>query len=227
MELGEGVFLGFVLVALTILYVQTKDRWNWKRVASWSVGVVVVIGGSAAGFSWWWDHTPHPPSYPEPEYVTSFLDLEVGASKTDVLFREGEPDAKFIAPDKPDELWAYGPDRVQRILLRFKNERLVSISAEHTCPSPSPSRRDCGALTPLECAQVRALDSRPPIIYNLFLNRVHLCTSLDLLVKKLGEPDSTFDMKGGLWRRYDYTKSYNVSYIIEKSIVISMTAGDP
>ena len=56
---------------------------------------------------------------------------------------------------------------------------------------------------------------------------VYLCDSLVILVKILGEPESTFDMKGGLWRRYDYTTTYNVSYTLERGRVISMTAGRP
>jgi membrane protein YdbS with pleckstrin-like domain len=51
MELGTGILLSAVFLGTVALFIATKDRWNWKKIFLWPLGVIVglgVVGGSIA-----------------------------------------------------------------------------------------------------------------------------------------------------------------------------------
>lgn len=44
MSTGTGIFLAGLIIGLVMLYGQTKDRWNWKKISSY-VGIAIVAVG--------------------------------------------------------------------------------------------------------------------------------------------------------------------------------------
>lgn len=223
MELGEGLFFGLALLALVILYTNTKDRWNWafavpwfravldffvrrKRVIIWLVAVMAVLLASASGLSLWRDSRPYAPDYPEPTYMTSYWGLEIGSNKSDALFEKGNPDAKFVADENSHELWTYVDWKTRTYALSFKGDRLVMISLEELCTPENKS------------------------VYELISEFIHvqgvsLCDETSVLLERVGEPERITNINGGLRREYSYRKSLNVSYVLEQGRVISMSVG--
>lgn len=97
MTVGEGIFWGAIALALVGLYATTKDRWKWKRIAKWGVGVPVVLlflGGLGA-----WAVK----AYGEREQPQSaFGGITLASTEGDVRFAKGEP-SKVIEAG----LWVY------------------------------------------------------------------------------------------------------------------------
>jgi hypothetical protein len=97
MTIGSGLFLSALFLGLVVLYVATRDRWNWARLVKWVVGVPVllaVIGG--LGF---WGYTTY---QDRPVAHDEFYGLKIGAPRADVRFAKGEP-ATVDGPDR----WTY------------------------------------------------------------------------------------------------------------------------
>jgi hypothetical protein len=38
-ELGTAIFLSALVLGVVGLYAVTKDRWNWRKIAFWSLGI--------------------------------------------------------------------------------------------------------------------------------------------------------------------------------------------
>jgi hypothetical protein len=46
METGTGVFLAGLVIGLVMLYGQTKDRWDWKKITKYAgitIGIIIFI----------------------------------------------------------------------------------------------------------------------------------------------------------------------------------------
>ena len=43
MTTGTGIFLAGLIIGLVMLYGQTKDRWNWKKIAYFFLFVLIFI----------------------------------------------------------------------------------------------------------------------------------------------------------------------------------------
>jgi len=201
-----------------------------EKVFSWCsiIAAFAVVG--AVGYEWL-DNRPVPRRVlPKPTYVTTFLNLKIGASKSDVLFARGDPDAKFIGQLKPNELWVYAGRGDQTYSFEFRSDILVSISAENPCNAPPESCDTSGTnggtgLPDYECFKRERAYFQEHREKSVALNGISLCIGLSSLVDHLGEPDSIVDIDGGLRRRYEYWSAYNTSYTLEQRKVISLTAG--
>lgn len=120
MTMGTGIFLSAVLLSLVLLFNGTKDRWNWKRIALFSLVIPIALAGViAVGFSAesWLDNRPKP--------QTAFLDIPLTSTKSDVKFIKGEP-AKIEGEDS----WIYsgesqyGAKNTPLILVRLRGEQV-------------------------------------------------------------------------------------------------------
>jgi hypothetical protein len=88
MSLGLGIFLGCLFLGTVFLYTQTREAWNWRKAAKWTlislgsalVLMGVVIGGYLAHDEW--ERRPQP--------ITSLEGISVGEKMSDVVFRHGE-----------------------------------------------------------------------------------------------------------------------------------------
>lgn len=121
MTIGSGLFLSALFLGLVILYVATKDRWNWKRLIKWVIGLPIVLA-VIAGLGTWGYVTYQD----RPTAQTSFFDIPLGATRADVRFAKGEPSE--IASDDPD-VWIYKRGTTERpntsaYVVRFKGDKI-------------------------------------------------------------------------------------------------------
>jgi hypothetical protein len=61
MELGTGIFLSTVVLAVLILYAITKDRWRWRRIVVCIVLIlpaILVLIGLIGGGLYFWERLP-------------------------------------------------------------------------------------------------------------------------------------------------------------------------
>jgi hypothetical protein len=119
MTLGTGIFLGLLCTAAVWLYLSTRDRWKWRRIALTSLATIVVI--FAALYAW-----IEISSYVanRPTHQTEFLGLKVGMTKGDVVFIKGQ--ARLNKED--DDRWEYESGDVTE-LVRFRDGRVRYIVA--------------------------------------------------------------------------------------------------
>lgn len=100
MNIGFGIFGGLVVLGIIYLYTQTKDRWNWSKIAKRSLialgvivaipiaGIVISIGyGKIAGYI-----------ESQPKALSNYGGLTLGEKVTDVEFR-----SKLEDMTKPDD----------------------------------------------------------------------------------------------------------------------------
>jgi hypothetical protein len=101
MELGTGIFLAAVVLGLVLLFGQTKDRWNWKKIIL--IPVCLIVLGWGGTISYYWASNAY-----ENRAVkqTEFLDIALGDSISDVKFKKGEP-AKLDWTASRKDLMAY------------------------------------------------------------------------------------------------------------------------
>ena len=104
MEIGTSIFLSTTFLSLIILYVNTKDRWNWKRtlkITSFGmIGVFSFIGVCI----FWVEYQDN-----QPQVVGEFQGIKLGCKKADVIFKLGEP-YRFSKDEVIEELKRRGID---------------------------------------------------------------------------------------------------------------------
>lgn len=87
MTTGEGIFYGLLFLGFILLYVVTRDRWSWKRIAKWFfAALLIVLLGIAvvAGAYHYLDSRP--------KFQSEFWGISPGMSEAEVIFRKGKPD---------------------------------------------------------------------------------------------------------------------------------------
>jgi hypothetical protein len=123
MEIGSGIFAASLFLGIIALFVATKDRWNWRRIAKWSTAV--VIGGPAlavTGLYVWtlYDGRPVP--------ITTYQGVSLADQREDVIFKLGPPsalnDAKslmtYIGKDPSGKETSY-------LYISLKDDRVVWV----------------------------------------------------------------------------------------------------
>jgi len=86
MTIGTGIFLSSVVLSLVIIFISTKDRWNWKRIILWPTIVLLilaVLGGIGAYVYSNISKRPH--------IADSFWDISLNKKMADIKFLKGEP----------------------------------------------------------------------------------------------------------------------------------------
>jgi hypothetical protein len=135
MSIGDGIFAGAALLACVALYIAAKDRWNWKKLILWPLGIIVVLGSAVAGWVWIRDYYDQ-----RAQVQTQFWDIALGDTVNDLRFKKGPPkpdDAKDKAKDKPvdktrdkdkDSL-RYRPDDSTEVVVSLRDGKVRSAYA--------------------------------------------------------------------------------------------------
>jgi hypothetical protein len=123
MTVGDSIFLSALLLSMVGLYAATKDRWNWKRVARWSLGLpAVVLALTAAGF---WGYSKY---NDRPMKQEEFAGVKLTFTPDDVKFAKGEP---LLFDGKPDRWIYYSKDSGGNItsgyVVRFENQKVKYV----------------------------------------------------------------------------------------------------
>jgi hypothetical protein len=95
MTVGDGIFLSAVLLGLIGLFVATKDRWNWKRITKWGLGLPLVL--VACVLTGLWGYSAYRDM---PRAQAEFEGINLGSTQADVRFRKGEPVARHSTEDR-------------------------------------------------------------------------------------------------------------------------------
>lgn len=94
MSVGEGIFYGLVFLGIIYLYIQTKDRWNWRKIVLWGIGsiigvIVLIICISLLEDSFKKISFNKFQSQSKPQVISSMNGITLGEKLTDVIFRTG------------------------------------------------------------------------------------------------------------------------------------------
>ncbi|MFH2134518.1 MAG: hypothetical protein ABII81_04975 [Pseudomonadota bacterium] len=98
MSVGEGIFLSALLLSVVILFVATKDRWNWKRIVKWGLALPVSCVAILALGIWGLSTYENRPVAQE-----EFQGIKLNSTPADVRFLKGEP----IAKHSTEVSWVY------------------------------------------------------------------------------------------------------------------------
>ena len=121
MELGTGVFLSAVLLGTVALFIATKDRWNWKKILLWPVGIILALSviGGIVGYVY--------TQYEEqPRKLTSLWDIPLGASIADVKFMKGLPGHQYDGDTWIYRARSYADD--SNYIVRFRDGRVRIVA---------------------------------------------------------------------------------------------------
>lgn len=91
MSLGLGILLSSIFLGSVALFIGTKDRWNWKKLTLWPVGIIAGLCVAFYAYSLIEDR---------PKAEHGFWDIPLNARKSDVKFIKGEASEK-------EDLWRY------------------------------------------------------------------------------------------------------------------------
>jgi hypothetical protein len=114
MELGTGLFLSAVFLGTVALFIATKDRWNWKKIFLWPLGVIFGLGIVGGLYQQYEDR---------PRKLKELWGVSINDSAGDVKFNKGEPTTR----DK--DVWVYRPYETIEgdYVVFFKNDRVRSV----------------------------------------------------------------------------------------------------
>jgi hypothetical protein len=96
MELGTGIFLSTVVLAVLILYAITKDRWRWRRIVvciALILPAILVLTGIIGGGLYFWNRLPMR-LVPQTEYAG----IRIGMTPDEVMYTKGFPPNVFGEP---------------------------------------------------------------------------------------------------------------------------------
>ena len=100
MDIGTGIFCSALFLGTVVLFVATKDRWNWKKIILWPLGIVVGISTIGLAGNYAYDQYNARPVPPQKQ--TSLWGISLQSTPADVKFAKGEPSSK-----EDDETWRY------------------------------------------------------------------------------------------------------------------------
>ena len=119
MELGTGIFLSAIILGTVAIFIATKDRWSWKKIVLWPLGIIVglaVIGGSITYLYQQYEDRPRK--------LTELWGVSLNESAGDVKFKKGEPTRRV-----DNDLWVYRPYQTIEgdYVVYFRNDRVRSV----------------------------------------------------------------------------------------------------
>jgi hypothetical protein len=120
MTLGTGIFLAAIVMSLTALFIATKDRWNWKKILLWPLGICVASGVAMWGYIEY-ENRAYKALAIEKAVQSSFWDIPLGATRDDVVFKKGK------STNQDPDSWLY-TDGVARYLIAFQENRVRMIA---------------------------------------------------------------------------------------------------
>jgi hypothetical protein len=200
MDIALAIVVSVALLSVVLLFVATKDRWNWKRITAIVIGAPAVVALLATCGVVAYDRYQN-----LPRAQLSFEEVPLLASRADVRFLKGEPNADMSGVE--EWVWALP---VQRGMLNQGPVRKASLSV--TFWKDSVGRVAFIADT--------GRTESP------WLLGFHLGSSYEDVFEKLGQPSFVSTSKDGLLRILTFA-TFNVFFAFERGRVTAygITAG--
>ena len=121
MSLGTAIFLASIFLGIVALFIATKDRWNWRKIVLYSLGGLIGLSLIIAVGLWTYSVISN-----HPHIETTFWDIPISASKSDVKFLKGEPNRK-----ENEDIWVYEPQGLYSTssiyVIFFKDNKIRAI----------------------------------------------------------------------------------------------------
>ncbi|NWB32089.1 hypothetical protein [Pseudomonas gingeri] len=123
MSVGTGIFLSALLLSAVILFVATKDRWNWKRILKWGLLLPTTLAASLGIGLYIYDWQSD-----RPVSQVNFNNIPITATPADVKFLKGEPTSK-----EGDNRWLYNANHEPeasnpaKYIVKFKDNHIHYI----------------------------------------------------------------------------------------------------
>ena len=184
MSLGLGIFLSSLFLGTVAFFIGTKDRWNWKKIILWPFAALILM---AIGL-WTYSRISD-----RPRLQTTFWDIPLRATKTDVKFLRGAPNVlskdqdtlQYLFEDSTGKGWDY----IYRIRLKQGKVWLVEYFA-------SPNRR-----------------------YGPGIQGIDIGDSLEKITQKFGKPSHVSTAGDELSRVFSFNK-YQLAFELKENRVI-------
>lgn len=208
MGIGFSIFLFSLFLGLIILFIATKDRWNWKKIIFrpsiliLSLSLLATIGII---------------SYIKisnlPKEISTFWGISLGSTKEDVKLVKGEPSKQLSWPG----YWLYvfedKIDKRDNYLYRidFKDDKVVSVLYMHYGYYFSDSD-SCWSFWWITTPRS--------------LQGIQIGDNLEKITKKFGKPSHISVSGNKLERIYSFSK-YKLFFELKKNYVYAFGIYDP
>lgn len=191
MELGSWIFLSSLLLGTVILFVVTKDRWNWKKIVKWVLVATAIAVVSL--IAWYGRVLRHERENLKPKPVTVFWGIPLNASKEDVKFLKGVPNDTSVAKSEKNAFnWFYEKeDNDAYHIVVFRHDTLRAVIFVCT--------QDCW--------------DEPTI------NGIGIGSPYTKVIELLGDPSSIDHAEDGLTRVFCYA-DFNSFFYLQKGNVV-------
>jgi hypothetical protein len=132
MNLGLAIFLSSIIVSLTILYINTKDTWSWRKIWKWTgillLIVIIFFAGLIVFHNITYKNSQDINFVPDKPFVNStVLGISLGNTKEDVDNLYGKPSRTT------DSAWIYEGDKIKEgtkgIFIYNKNGNVIAAIA--------------------------------------------------------------------------------------------------
>jgi len=200
MNLGLSIFLSSIFLGIIVLFIATKDRWNWKKIIiRLLVGTICVGVLAVAGNFIYEKHSDYRIKHKipdSPEVMNSFWDIPLDSTQEDIKFLKGKPSEIL-----EDDDWVYKSDKNSSYdkyvyLIRFKDGKIrfiVCITDESFLSG------------------IQGISSN---------------SSSENIINKFGEPTNISVSEDGLSRIYSFDK-YHVFFTLKKNKVADYGVYNP
>lgn len=191
MTLGTGIFLSSIFLGLCYLFIQTKNRWNWKKICFWSLGLPLLLTILMIGY-----FSVNSLIENLPKIITEIKGIHLGDSKSDLIF-------KHELSEEPSNETLFFTNNVQAI---FDKENKVN-GLIYVCTN-NDYWSDSTKVNGISC-----YDSGDKIIDHFGKEKVNILCQSEQKVET--DKPSTAHIQ----KRFYTTPQYNVEYILNKNIV--------
>jgi len=125
MNLGLAIFLSAVFLGIIVLFIATKDRWNWRKIvllpiksAVWAILVLSILGGIGLYVN--------EVLLNRPKLQTSFWGISLDSTEADVKFTKGTPTDS--SGDDNRKVWhykqMYSSNKEANVFVRFEGGKV-------------------------------------------------------------------------------------------------------
>lgn len=122
MEIGTGIFLASVVLGLILLYGQTKEKWNWKKIVLRTLCGSIALAGIVTLLIWIYG------KYETRVFEqTEFLTIALGDKASDVKFKKGAPTSE------DGHVWIYKKFNEDESVVIFKDTEVRAILYIGSC----------------------------------------------------------------------------------------------